>query len=107
MTSLINNYTIIGILLSPIIFQQLTHTSHTEEIIYSGTVNPEPEAPVNDNVIETEPASLLVPEEPSEPSANDDDIIHCAALGCPGNPPNPHGPPTEEPESEPATTDES
>ena len=28
----------------------------------------------------------------------DDDVVNCAALGCPGNPPNPHGPPTEEPE---------
>ncbi len=34
-----------------------------------------------------------------EPPA--DDIVHCAALGCPGNPPNPHGPPTEEPQPSP------
>jgi hypothetical protein len=27
-------------------------------------------------------------------------ISYCAALGCPGNPPNPHGPPTEEPEGD-------
>ena len=32
-----------------------------------------------------------------KPSLNGGDIVHCAALGCPGNPPNPHGPPTEEP----------
>jgi hypothetical protein len=31
---------------------------------------------------------------------SDDDVVNCAALGCPGNPPNPHGPPTEEPEGD-------
>jgi hypothetical protein len=41
----------------------------------------------------SEPASI--PEDQS-----DDDVFHCAALGCPGNPPNPHGPPTEEPEGD-------
>jgi hypothetical protein len=35
-----------------------------------------------------------------EEQPNNDDVVHCAALGCPGNPPNPHGPPTEEPEGD-------
>jgi hypothetical protein len=35
------------------------------------------------------------PEEPPN-----DDVVNCAALGCPNNPPNPHGPPTEEPEGD-------
>ena len=47
--------------------------------------------PVNDDITEptSEPTST-----PGEQS--NDDVVKCAALGCPGNPPNPHGPPTEE-----------
>ena len=30
-------------------------------------------------------------------SVVNDSIVNCAALGCPGNSPNPHGPPTDEP----------
>ena len=28
------------------------------------------------------------------------EVVNCAALGCPNNPPNLHGPPTEEPEGD-------
>jgi hypothetical protein len=41
--------------------------------------------------------TIASPEDSEE--APDDNVAHCAALGCPGNPPNPHGPPTEEPAS--------
>jgi hypothetical protein len=54
-----------------------------------------PESPVNGNT--TEPSSEPAPISEEQPN---DDIVHCAALGCPGNPPNPHGPPTEKPEGD-------
>lgn len=103
MTNLIIVYVIIVILLTAIIFQQqLTMASPKEgtdnQTAKSRLVIPEPS--VNGNTTEPQPEPARVPEEPPN-----DDVVHCAALGCPGNPPNPHGPPTEEPESEPATTD--
>jgi hypothetical protein len=84
MTNLVIVYAIIVVLLTSIIFQQqllLTVAS--------------PESSVNGNIAEPQPEPEQAPV-PEEPPA--DDVVHCAALGCPGNPPNPHGPPTEEPE---------
>jgi hypothetical protein len=49
--------------------------------------------PTESAMASSEPASI-----PGEQS--NDDVVNCAALGCPGNPPNPHGPPTEEPEGD-------
>ena len=49
------------------------------------------ESPANSNTSELSSEATTIPEE--QP---DDDVVNCAALGCPGNPPNPHGPPTEE-----------
>jgi hypothetical protein len=54
--------------------------------------SPEPHS--KDNTTESQPELILESEEPPPPAH---DVVHCAALGCPGNPPNPHGPPTEEP----------
>lgn len=51
-----------------------------------------PESIANSNTSEPSSEATPIPEE--QP---DDDIVHCAALGCPGNPPNPHRPPTGEP----------
>lgn len=80
-------YTIIIILFAAIMFQQQLTVASPK---YST------ELPVNGNTTEptSEPASI--PEE----QPNNDDVVHCAALGCPDNPPNPHGPPTEEPEGD-------
>ena len=52
-----------------------------------------PEPPVNGNIFVPHSEIAPGPEEPPN-----DDVVNCAALGCPNNPPNLHGPPTEEPE---------
>jgi hypothetical protein len=101
MTNLVIVYAMIVVLLTAIIFQQqqllLTVASPRE-----GTDNQTgesriviPDSSVNGNITEPQPEPEQAPV-PEEPPA--DDVVHCAALGCPGNPPNPHGPPTEEPE---------
>jgi hypothetical protein len=91
-------YIIMIIFLAAIIFQQQLTVASPKD----GTDNQSaksqtviPESPVNGNT--TEPSSEPAPI-PGEQS--NDDVVNCAALGCPGNPPNPHGPPIEEPEGD-------
>ena len=76
--------------------QQLTVASPKDgkdnQTVKSQSVIPESAAP-NSNT--SKPSSEATPMPEEQP---DDDVVNCAALGCPGNPPNPHGPPTEEPE---------
>jgi hypothetical protein len=96
MTSQVIAYIIIIILLATIMFQQqLTVASPKDgkdnQTIISQSVIPE--SPANSDT--SEPSSDITPIPEEQP--DDDDVVHCAALGCPGNPPNPHGPPTEEP----------
>jgi hypothetical protein len=96
LTNVILVYTISGILLAVIMLQQQT-VANSQEGTNNQTAKPSiviPESPVYGNTTESEPRPETVPEEPS----SNGDVIHCAALGCPGNPPNPHGPPTEEPQ---------
>lgn len=95
MTNRVIDYSIMVIILTLVIFQQhLTMASPKEgfdnQTAESRTVIPE--LPVNNNT--TQPHSKLAPATEDPPN---DEVVHCAALGCPGNPPNPHGPPTEEP----------
>ncbi|HZA70789.1 MAG TPA: hypothetical protein VE548_13925 [Nitrososphaeraceae archaeon] len=97
MTNQVIGYIIMIILLAIIISQQQelilasTKDGTNNQTIKSQSVNPEPPTDSNNA---TEPSSepTPIPEE----EANDD-VFNCAALGCPGNPPNPHGPPTKEP----------
>ena len=49
----------------------------------------------NINIIRLHSEIAPGPEEPPN-----DIVVNCAALGCPNNPPNLHGPPTEEPEGD-------
>jgi hypothetical protein len=91
-------YTIMIILLAAIMFQQQLVVASPKDGTDNQTDKSQtviPESPVNDNTTEpsSEPAPIL------EEQSNDD-VVNCAALGCPGNPPNPHGPPTEEPEGD-------
>jgi hypothetical protein len=93
MTNLVVYYVIMIIILTVITFQQpLAEPSAKEhkdnQIAKFPTVTA-----VNDNT--TNHHSEIAPglEEPPK-----DDVVNCAALGCPNNPPNLHGPPTEEPE---------
>ena len=90
MNQIVVGYVVVTILLASSIFQhQLTIASPEDsDNRTSNTQTTMPELPANSNT--TESHSEDVP---------DDDVAHCAALGCPGNPPNPHGPPTEEPTS--------
>jgi len=91
-------YTIMIILLAAIMFQQQLIVASPKDGTDNQTVKSQvviPELPVNDNT--TEPSSEPAPI-PGEQS--DDDVVNCAALGCPGSPPNPHGPPTEESEGD-------
>jgi hypothetical protein len=93
-------YGMIVILLTVTSIQHLTIASPKEEAnnqtFKGGIANPELHP--KGNITHSQPELAPVPEEP--PAG---DVVHCAALGCPGNPPNPHGPPTEEPQS--STTD--
>ena len=90
MTQVVVGYVVGAILLALIILQdQLTIASPEDsDNRTTNTQTAIPELPTNSNTTESH----------SEEAA-DDDVAHCAALGCPGNPPNPHGPPTEEPTS--------
>jgi hypothetical protein len=90
MTQVAVGYVVMAILLASSIFQhQLTIASPKDsDNLTINTQTAIPELPVNGNTTESH----------SEEAA-DDDVVNCAALGCPGNPPNPHGPPTEEPTS--------
>jgi hypothetical protein len=98
MNNLAIYYIVTTILFTSVVFQQqLVEASpkeHTDnQTAKFQTVIPEP--PVNGNT--TKPHSEIAPG-PEEPP--NDDVVNCAALGCPNNPPNPHGPPTEEPEGD-------
>ena len=98
MINLVIDYIVAIILFTTVIFQQqFTVASPTE-----GTDNQTakfqtgiPEPPVNGNITIPHSEIALGPEEPPN-----DDVVNCAALGCPNNPPNLHGPPTEEPEGD-------
>ena len=97
MTNQVIVYIIIMILLATIMFlQQLTVASPKDSTDNQTTKSQTviPESPVNGNTTDPSSEPAPIPEEQS----NNDDVVQCAALGCPGNPPNPHGPPTEEPE---------
>jgi hypothetical protein len=98
MTDKVIGYIVMIILLTTIMFQQqLTLASPIDgtnnQTVISQTVIPE--LPVNNNTTESSSELPPIPEE--QPN---DDVVNCAALGCPGNPPNPHGPPIEEPEGD-------
>jgi hypothetical protein len=54
-----------------------------------------PESPVYGNTTIHHSEIASVPEE-----SPNDDVVNCAALGCPNNPPNLRGPPTVEPEGD-------
>jgi hypothetical protein len=90
MTQVVVGYVVVAILLALIIFQdQLTSASPKDSDNWTTqTQTAIPELPANSNTTESHPEKT-----------QDDGVVHCAALGCPGNPPNPHGPPTEEPTS--------
>ena len=92
MTQVVVGYVVGAILLALIIFQnQLTIASPKDSDNWTTkTQTAIPELPANSNTTDSHP----------EKTQDDDGVVHCAALGCPGNPPNPHGPPTEEPEVE-------
>lgn len=92
------NYSIMVIILILVIFQQQSAVASSKEGVDNKTAESQtiiPELPVNSNT--TQPHSELAPGTEDPPN---DEVVHCAALGCPGNPPNPHGPPTEEPEGD-------
>jgi hypothetical protein len=90
MTQVVVGYVAVAILLASSIFQhQLTIASPEDsDNRTTNTQTAISELPANSNATESH----------SE-EAPDDNVAHCAALGCPGNPPDPHGPPTEEPTS--------
>lgn len=98
MNNMIIVYGIIGILLTATIVQQLTIASPKEgannQTVKRAIAIPEQHS--KGNTTQSQPELAPVPKEPPA-----DDVVHCAALGCPGNPPNPHGPPTEEPQPSP------
>jgi hypothetical protein len=84
------------ILLTTIMFQQQLTLASPKDGTDNQTDKSQtviPESRVNGNTTESSSELPPIPEE--QPN---DDVVNCAALGCPGNPPNPHGPPTEEPE---------
>jgi hypothetical protein len=92
------DYSIMVIILILVIFQQQSAVASSKESVDNKTAESRtaiPELPVNSNT--TQPHSELAPGTEDPPN---DEVVHCAALGCPGNPPNPHGPPTEEPEGD-------
>jgi hypothetical protein len=91
MTQVVVGYVVGAILLALLIFQdQLTIASPKDSDNWTTkTQTAIPELPANSNTTDSHPEKT-----------QDDGVVHCAALGCPGNPPNPHGPPTEEPEVE-------
>ena len=100
MTNQVIGHIIIIILFTTIMFQQQLTVASPKDGTDNQTTKFQTvivESPVNGNT--TKPSSELAPI-PEEQPNNDDDVVHCAALGCPGNPPNPHGPPTEEPEGD-------
>jgi hypothetical protein len=91
-------YTIMIILIAAITFQHHLIVASPKDGTDNQTVKSQtviPELPVNGNTTEPSSELALIPGEQSN-----DDVVNCAALGCPGNPPNPHGPPTEEPEGD-------
>ncbi|MGH9988230.1 MAG: hypothetical protein ACRD8W_30205 [Nitrososphaeraceae archaeon] len=91
-------YIIMIIFLAAIMFQQQLTVASPKDATDNQSAKSQtviPESPVNGNTTEASSEPASIPEEPSN-----DDVFHCAALGCPGNPPNPHGPPTEEPEGD-------
>jgi hypothetical protein len=87
MTQVVIGYVVVTILLASSIFQHQVIIASPED---SDNLNQTaiPELPANSNTTESHSEDV-----------QDDDVVNCAALGCPGNPPNPHGPPTEEPTS--------
>jgi hypothetical protein len=96
MTSQVIGYIIIIILLATIMFQQQLKVASLKDGKDNQTIKSQsviPESYANSNTSEPTSETTPIPEE--QPN---DDVVHCAALGCPGNPPNPHGPPTKEPE---------
>lgn len=98
MTNRVIDYSIMAIILTLVIFQQhLTVASPKEgadnQTAESRTIIPELLGNSNATQLQSELASGT--EDPPN-----DEVLHCAALGCPGNPPNPHGPSTEEPEGD-------
>lgn len=98
MTNRVIDYSIMVIILILVIFQQHSTLASPKEGADNQTAESRtviPELPVNSNT--TLPHSELAPGTEDPPN---DEVVHCAALGCPGNPPNPHGPPTEEPEGD-------
>jgi hypothetical protein len=86
------------ILLTATIVQQLTIASPKEgannQTFKHGIAIPELRS--KGNSTQSQPELAPVPKE--SPA---DDVVHCTALGCLDNPPNPHGPPTEEPQPSP------
>jgi hypothetical protein len=98
MSSQVIGYIMIIILLATIMFQQQLTVASPKDGKDNQTIKSQsviPESPANSNTSEPSSEATPIPEE--QP---DDDVVNCAALGCPGNPPNPHGPSTEEPEDE-------
>jgi hypothetical protein len=92
------DHSIMVIILILAIFQQQSAVASSKEGVDNKTAESQkviPELPVDNNT--TQPHSELAPGTEDPPN---DEVVHCAALGCPGNPPNPHGPPTVEPEGD-------
>jgi hypothetical protein len=95
MTNRVMDYPVTVIILALVIFQQHPTMASSKEGADNQTAESQTvisELPVNSNT--TQPHSERAPGTADPPN---DEVVHCAALGCPGNPPNPHGPPTEEP----------
>ena len=86
------------VILTTVIFQQQLVVATPKEGTDNQTANFQtviPESPVNGNITKHHSEIASVPEE-----SPNDDAVNCAALGCPNNPPNLHGPPTVEPEGD-------
>jgi hypothetical protein len=87
MTDKVIGYIVMIILLTTIMFQQQLTLASPKDGTNNQTV-----------ISHTTKSSSELPPIPEEQP--NDNVVNCAALGCPGNPPNPHGPPTEEPEGD-------
>jgi len=86
------------VILTIVIFQQQLVVATPKEGTDNQTANFQtviPESPVNGNITKHHSEIATGPQEPPN-----DDVVNCATLGCPNNPPNLHGPPTEEPEGD-------
>lgn len=98
MTNLVVNYIIMIIIFTLVIFHQQLVVASPKEGTDNQTAKFQtviPESPVNGNTTKHHSEIAPGPEEPLN-----DDVVNCAALGCPNSPPNLHGPPTEQPEGD-------